>query len=86
MYIHWKAQVEIVQEVPLPLPQCPIYGMNMHAEMLIKHHRTYRCNQETGVMLWRRDVEIAQISGEMNVSLYNRKDYPLIEGGGQVPG
>ena len=73
----------IIPEGMAPLTQCPIYGMHMRAAKLIKHHRTDRCNRETEMQLWMRDVEKSQGEGEMHFSLYGMEDYPLIEGATQ---
>ena len=78
LYLHWKAQVAIVKYVPPPLPWCPIYGMYMHAESLIMHQKTDRCNQATEIRMQRRNAEISQRAGDTKFSLYDRDDDPLV--------
>ena len=63
MYRYWKVQVVTVQEGTAPIPLCPICGIHVHAEILIKHQRTYLCNQAMEMRLGRRSVEIAQREG-----------------------
>ena len=50
----------------------------MHAEKLIWHQKTDKCDRSTEMLLWRRDVEISQRAGEMNFRLYNREYDPLV--------
>ena len=63
IYWHWKSQVEIVQEGPLSLPQCPSCGMYMNVKRMIRHQRIDMCNRVAYMCLRRRDVEIAQREG-----------------------
>ena len=63
MYRHWKAQGEIVQDGPAPLPRCPICDMHMHMERLIKHQITDRCDQEMEIRLRRRFIVLEIQSG-----------------------
>ena len=52
----------------------------MHADNLIQHQRTDRCNRAMDMRLQIGDVELDQRSGEMKFSLYDRYYDPLVEG------
>ena len=54
--------------------------MQVHTAKMIRHQRTDKCNRDTEMRLWRWDMEMAQRAGEMKFSMYDREDYPLVEG------
>ena len=57
--------MDIIPEVPEPLPRCDNCGMRMPAAWLFKHRRMERCNKAKDMRLRRRDFEMAYMCGEM---------------------
>ena len=71
--------MEILQEGLDTLPRCQICGMHMHAAKMIQNRLTDKCNRETEMHLWSRDMYISQKEGYMRLSLYDREYNPLLE-------
>ena len=64
MFRHFWSQIAVVQEAREPLPRCDMCGIHVPAGRLIKHRQMERCNRNTHMRWWRRDVEIeAKCSG-----------------------
>ena len=54
--------------------------MHMHMIKMVRHQQTKKCNRVMEMHLWRRDIEISQMAGEIKFILYNSEYYPLVEG------
>ena len=80
MYRHWKANIEILREVPSPLQWYTNYDMNVLAAILEKNKQTAIYDRATEMRLRRRYVKLAQRSGDMELSLYGREVDTLVEG------
>ena len=53
--------------------------MHVQKANIIRHQRTGRYNRVIEMILQRRYVEPSQREKEINLSLYDREDYPLVE-------
>ena len=73
MYRSLKANITILQEVPVPLLRCKKIGMHMLVDLLEKHKQTTRHYREIYMRLRRRDLELSKISGDTEFSLYGRQ-------------
>ena len=69
MYRHWKSKVAILKEGTEPFPRCDQCGMNMPADRFLKHKQSGKSHKATERRLWRRDVDMAEMCGEMEFSL-----------------
>ena len=69
MNIHCNLKVEILQEVPEPLPRCDQCGMHMPEDRLFIHRRSDECNKVMERRLRRRDVEMTVRCGDMEFIL-----------------
>ena len=58
MFIKFWSHIAVVQERKEPLPHCDLCGMHMPEGQLIKNFRIERCDRNTQMRWWRRDVEI----------------------------
>ena len=63
MFRHWKSKVDILQEVPEPLPWCDQCGMHMQAARLFKHRQSEKFHESTDRRLLKRGVEMAERCG-----------------------
>ena len=79
VYSHCKAKIDILQEVPEPLPWCTNCSIHMSVYIMERHKQTTRYNIATEMRLRRRDLELAYRSGEMQFSLYGVDGCVLVE-------
>ena len=82
MYKHFRLQVAVAQEGTETLPRFKLYGMNMPAGRLIKHQRKRRCDRNTQMQWWRRDVAIPSRYTEDTFSFTGEDEVQCIEGVG----
>ena len=80
MYHHFRSKVDLVQEGAELLPCYDLCGMHMPLGRLIKHHRTARCDKNTHIRWWRRDVAIADKCSEATFSRTGEAEAECIEG------
>ena len=69
MYRHWNSEVAIMQEGTEPLPQCEQCGMHMPTARILKHRQSNKCYKAMERRFRRRDVDMAERCGEMELSL-----------------
>ena len=70
MFSHWKANITILQEGPVPLMRCDNCVMHIPEDRLEKHKQTSRYEISMDMRMRRRDVEF---------SLYGRGWSSLLE-------
>ena len=69
IYRHFWSKMAVFQEGVELLPRCESCVMHMPAGRLIKHQRTARCDKNSHMRWWRRDVAIADKFTEETFSL-----------------
>ena len=78
MYLHWKAKLVIVQDVPKTLQSFDQCGMNMNVARLFKHIHTAKCIKETERRIIWRDVDMEENCDKMEFSLYGEEGGDLV--------
>ena len=59
IYRNFWSKVVVVKEGEELLPRCDLCRMHMLTVRLIKHENTARCDKNTQIRWWRRDVAIS---------------------------
>ena len=78
IYLHFRSKAAVFQEGTEPLPHCDFCGMHMPAYRIENQKQTYRCNRETVMRLQWRDLELVQMSREMDIIINGREGDELV--------
>ena len=73
-------RIAVVQDWKEPLTLCDLCEMHMPEGQLIRHQRIARCNKNTQMRWWRRDVAIADRCSEAKFILTGEEEAEFIEG------